>query len=53
MLFSLWDPGDRLLVDTDFDGVYETGVLQFTGAEVRFKFNTNPINSTPFEAAHD
>ena len=46
---SLWDPGDRLLVDTDFDGVYETGVLQFTGAEVRFKFNTNPINSTPFE----
>ncbi|MDG2492797.1 MAG: T9SS type B sorting domain-containing protein [Flavobacteriaceae bacterium] len=46
---SLWDPGDRLLVDSNFDGIFETGVTVFTGAEVRFKFNPNSINATPFE----
>ena len=46
---SLWDPGDRLLVDSNFDGIFDTGVTVFTGAEVRFKFNPNFIDATPFE----
>ncbi|WP_165605859.1 T9SS type B sorting domain-containing protein [Flavivirga aquatica] len=36
---TLLDPDDQLLVDTDFDGVYETGVTQVTAFEIRFKLN--------------
>ena len=37
---SLWNPQDQLLVDTNFDGVYESGVNVFTSSEIRFIFNS-------------
>ncbi|GAA3618601.1 T9SS type B sorting domain-containing protein [Flavivirga jejuensis] len=37
---TLLDPNDQLLVDTNFDGIYETGVTQFSAFEIRFKLNT-------------
>lgn len=45
---TLWDPDDRVLVDTNFDGVYESNVLVFTSSEVRFKLNPNPQGTTPY-----
>lgn len=36
---TLLDPDDQLLVDTNFDGVYETGVTQISAFEIRFKLN--------------
>ena len=34
-------PGDSVyeLIDTDFDGVYESGVTSFTSNQILFKFN--------------
>ncbi len=46
---TLVDPSDRLLVDSNFDGVFERGVTQISGSEIRFKFNPNPNGTTPFE----
>ncbi len=34
---TLLDPDDQLLVDTDYDGIYESGVTQFSSFEIRFK----------------
>jgi len=36
---TLLDPDDQLLVDTDFDGIYESGVTQFSSFEIRFMRN--------------
>ncbi|MFH6768308.1 T9SS type B sorting domain-containing protein [Gaetbulibacter aquiaggeris] len=36
---TLLDPDDQLLVDTNFDGVYETGITQISAFEIRFKLN--------------
>ncbi len=36
---TLLDPDDQLLVDTDFDGIYQTGVTQYSSFEIRFKLN--------------
>ena len=46
---SVWDPDDRLLIDTNYDGAYETGVTSFTGSEIHFKMNPNPNGETPYE----
>ena len=45
---TLWDPDDTVLVDTNFDGVYESNVLVFTSSEVRFKMNPNAQGTTPY-----
>ncbi len=45
---TLWDPDDILLVDTNFDGVYEANVLVFTSSEIRIKYNTNPQGDNAF-----
>jgi len=36
---TLSDPDDQLLVDTNFNGVYETGVTLISAFEIRFKLN--------------
>ena len=46
---TLIDPDNILLVDTDFDDVFETGVTTFSSAEIRFKFNPTPSGSTPYK----
>ncbi|MFV9550516.1 T9SS type B sorting domain-containing protein [Algibacter sp. PT7-4] len=46
---TLLDPDDRLLIDSNFDGVFETGVTQISGSEIHFKFNPTPTGTTPYE----
>ncbi|UMB61000.1 T9SS type B sorting domain-containing protein [Lutibacter sp. A80] len=46
---TLIDPDNRLLVDTNFDEIYETGITQITGSEIRFKINPTPSGTTPFQ----
>jgi gliding motility-associated-like protein len=37
---TLLDPDDQLLVDTNFDGIYETGITQISAFEIRFKLKS-------------
>ncbi|MFK7833233.1 MAG: T9SS type B sorting domain-containing protein [Winogradskyella sp.] len=46
---TLQDFDDRLLVDSNFDGVFETGITSISGSEIRFKINPNPSGNTPYE----
>ena len=45
---TLIDPDNRLLVDSNFDGVFETGVTLISGSEIHFKVNPSPLGNTPF-----
>ncbi|MFD2727537.1 T9SS type B sorting domain-containing protein [Hyunsoonleella rubra] len=45
---TLVDPDDRLLVDSNFDGIFETGITQISGSEIQFKINTSATGNTPF-----
>ena len=36
---SLLDPDDQLLVDTNFDSAYESGVTEYTSSKIFFRFN--------------
>ncbi len=45
---TLVDPDDRLLVDTNFDGIFETGVTQISGSEIQFQINPAATGNTPF-----
>ncbi len=46
---TLLDPDNQLLVDTNFDGIFESGVLDFSASEIRFKFNPSSNGTTPFQ----
>jgi len=46
---TLQDVDNRLLVDSDFDGVFETGVTLISGSEIRFKVNPAPLGTTPYQ----
>ncbi|WP_248723663.1 T9SS type B sorting domain-containing protein [Seonamhaeicola sp. ML3] len=46
---TLVDPDDRLLVDSNFDGLFETGITQISGSEIRFKPNPAATGNTPYE----
>ena len=45
---TLQDPSNRLLIDTNYDGVYSSGVTSVTLNEIRFKFNPTPSGVFPF-----
>ncbi|AWI26065.1 T9SS type B sorting domain-containing protein [Flavobacterium pallidum] len=36
---TLLNPDDQLLVDTNYDGIFESGITQFSSFEVRFRLN--------------
>ncbi|MEP2432797.1 MAG: T9SS type B sorting domain-containing protein [Polaribacter sp.] len=38
---TLIDPDDQLLIDTNFDGEFETGVTNISASQIHFKFTTN------------
>lgn len=40
------NPNDDLVIDTNYDGIYETGITQFSSFEIRFRLNS----STPLAA---
>lgn len=46
---TLVDPDNRLLVDSNFDGVFETGITQISGSEIHFKINPSPSGNTPYQ----
>uniref|UniRef100_UPI003F6B1812 IgGFc-binding protein n=1 Tax=Polaribacter sp. TaxID=1920175 RepID=UPI003F6B1812 len=46
---TLIDPDNILMVDTNFDGEFETGVTNFSSSLIRFKYNPNPNGTTPFK----
>lgn len=37
---TLKNPNNQLLVDTNYDGIYESGVTQFSSFEIRFRLNS-------------
>ena len=44
------DPDNILLIDTDFDDIFETGVNNFSASEIRFKYNPTPSSgSAPYK----
>ena len=45
---TLLDPDNRLLVDTNFDGIFESGVTSFTANEFLFKYNPSPLGAADF-----
>ncbi|MEC3907586.1 T9SS type B sorting domain-containing protein [Tamlana sp. 2201CG12-4] len=46
---TLIDPDNRLLVDSNFDGIFETGVNMISGSEIRFRVNPSPSGNTPYQ----
>ena len=41
---TVLNPNDQLVIDTNYDGIYESGVTQFTSFEIRFRLNsTTPL----------
>tara|TARA_R110002073_G_scaffold8207_3_gene45731 strand:+ start:7633 stop:14001 length:6369 start_codon:yes stop_codon:yes gene_type:complete len=46
---TLLDPDNTIIVDTDFDGIFETGITNFSTSEIRFRYNSTPNGTTPFQ----
>ncbi len=46
---TLVDPDDHLLVDSNFDGVFEAGITQISGSEIHFKINPSPTGTIPYQ----
>lgn len=38
---TVLNPNNQLLIDTNYDGIYESGVTQFSSFEIRFRLNGN------------
>jgi len=43
---TVLNPSNQLLIDTNYDGIYESGVTQYSSFEIRFRLN----GSTPLAA---
>ena len=46
---TLLDPDDQILIDTNFDGIFESGITNFSNFEIRFRVsgeNLDRANST-------
>ncbi|MAU30342.1 MAG: hypothetical protein CMC36_00320, partial [Flavobacteriaceae bacterium] len=43
---TLLDPNDEILIDTNFDGIFESGVTKFSNFEIRFKINGTSLDSS-------
>ena len=37
---TVLNPNNQLLIDTNFDGIYESGITQFSSFEIRFRLNS-------------
>lgn len=46
---TLVNTDNRLLVDSNFDGVFESGITLISGSEIHFKINPTPTGTTPYE----
>lgn len=43
---TVLNPDNQLLIDINYDGIYETGITEYSSFEIRFRINS----STPLEA---
>jgi gliding motility-associated-like protein len=44
---TVLNPTNQLLIDTNYDGIYESGVTQFSSFEIRFRLNgTIPLSAS-------
>ena len=43
------DPDNILLIDTDFDDIFETDINNFSASEIRFKYNPTPSGTAPYK----
>lgn len=43
---TVLNPTDQLLIDTNYDGIYESGITEFSSFEIRFRLNS----ATPLSA---
>lgn len=43
---TVLNPTNQLLIDTNYDGIYESGITQYSSFEIRFRLN----NTTPLAA---
>jgi gliding motility-associated-like protein len=41
---TIYNPDNQLLIDTNYDGIYESGITEFSAFEVRIKSNSNSID---------
>ena len=42
---TILNPDNQILIDTNFDGIYESGVTSFSNFEIRFKLNGTDLNT--------
>ena len=42
---TVLDPDNQLLIDTNYDGIYDNNVEEFTAFEIRFKLNSAVLSS--------
>ena len=40
---TVLNPDNQLLIDTNYDGIYESGITQFSSFEIRFRLNGNKV----------
>ena len=38
---TVLNPNDQILIDTNYDGIFESGVTQYSSFEIRFRLNDN------------
>jgi gliding motility-associated-like protein len=38
---TILNPGNQILIDTNYDGIFENGVTQYSSFEIRFRLNSN------------
>jgi gliding motility-associated-like protein len=43
---TLLDPDNQLLIDTNFDGIFETGITEISASEIHFKYVVNTTGAT-------
>jgi len=50
-IITVLNPNNELLIDTNYDGIFENGITQFSSFEIRFRLNGNtplPVGSGTF-----
>ncbi|WP_396157112.1 T9SS type B sorting domain-containing protein [Flavobacterium sp.] len=40
---TILDPNNQLLIDTNYDGFYESGITQYSSFEIRFRLNSSVL----------
>ena len=44
---TLLDPNDELRIDSNFDGIFESGITEISNFNIRFKANDENLTTDP------